>query len=69
MKRRSLVATDESARHPFLRTLAPHVRRGTAPIPRTGAVAQATAGSLWSDTRTFFGTYVAALVAALIFIG
>lgn len=32
MKRRSLVLTDETARHPFLASLPPHVRRGTEPV-------------------------------------
>lgn len=31
--RRSLVLTDESARHPFLASLPPHIRRGTEPVP------------------------------------
>jgi hypothetical protein len=38
--RRSLVLTDEQARHPFLARLAPHIRRGgkvavaAKPVPR-----------------------------------
>lgn len=32
MKRRSLVLTDDTARHPFLASLPPFVRLGTAPI-------------------------------------
>ena len=32
--RRSLVLVDETARHPFLRYLPPHVRRSIEPIPR-----------------------------------
>ena len=31
--RRSLVLTDETARHPFLASLPPHIRQGTAPVP------------------------------------
>lgn len=29
--RRALVITDESARHPFLASLPPHIRRGSEP--------------------------------------
>lgn len=32
MKRRSLVLTDETARHSFLASLPPHARRGTEPV-------------------------------------
>jgi len=31
--RRSLVLTDETARHPFLASLPPHVRRAEEPVP------------------------------------
>lgn len=31
--RRSLVLTDESARHPFLASLPPHIRRDSEPVP------------------------------------
>ncbi len=34
MPRRSLVVTDESARHPFLMGLPPHVRRGAVAVNR-----------------------------------
>jgi len=63
-KRRALVLTDESARHPFLRTLPPHVRDGAA-----------AARAIWprlrlsqQDWRTFFTTYCAAFVVVSIFI-
>ncbi len=31
--RRALVVTDEAARHPFLMSLPPHVRRSSLPVP------------------------------------
>jgi hypothetical protein len=63
MKRRSLVLTDESARH-WLRTiLPPHVKRDLIPIPAEG---------LWRLTRAdicgFAGVYLAATAAILTFI-
>ena len=33
--RRALVVTDETARHPFLASLPPHIRRGIDPIRRS----------------------------------
>lgn len=61
--RRSLVLTDESARHPFLANLPPHVRMGIKPVPpRSGrAITQ-------ENLRGFFGAYIACLLAVLIFI-
>mgnify|MGYP006871972919 CR=1 FL=1 len=32
--RRALVLTDEAARHPFLASMPPHIRRGLRPIGR-----------------------------------
>jgi hypothetical protein len=62
-QRRSLVLTDESARHPFRASLPPHVRNGTYDIP---------AESLWrlttDDVRGFASTYVSATAAILVFI-
>ena len=61
--RRSLVLTDESARHPFLATLPPHVRRGTVPVPLR---------QTWSlgpdDLRTFLVAYCACFMVVSIFI-
>jgi hypothetical protein len=61
--RRALVLTDETARHPFLASLPPHVRGGHRPQ---------TARSRWhltaADFRGFFATYFASLVAIGIFI-
>lgn len=62
-RRRSLVLTDESARHPFRAVLAPHIKRDLIPIPAEG---------LWrltlADVRGFASVYVAATAAILVFI-
>jgi hypothetical protein len=62
-RRRSLVLTDESARHPFRAVLPPSVKRDLIPIP---------AESLWrltmEDVRGFASVYVAATAAILVFI-
>jgi hypothetical protein len=62
-RRRSLVLTDESARHPFRAVLPPHIKRDLIPIP---------AESLWrltmADVRGFASVYVAATAAILVFI-
>ena len=62
-RRRSLVLTDESARHPFRALLPPSVRRDLIPIPAEG---------LWrltlADVRGVASTYVAATAAILVFI-
>jgi hypothetical protein len=61
--RRSLVLTDESARHWFRASLPPHVKRNLIPIP---------AESLWrltmADARGFASTYVALTLAIFAFI-
>ena len=61
--RRSLVLTDESARHPFRALLPPHIKRDLIPIP---------AEDLWrltlADVRGFASVYVAATAAILTFI-
>ena len=61
--RRSLVLTDESARHWFRAMLPPHVKRDLLSIP---------AEDLWrltlSDVRGFASVYVAATAAILVFI-
>lgn len=63
MRRRSLVLTDETARHPFRASLPPHVKRDLHDIP---------AESLWrltmEDARGFASVYVAATAAILAFI-
>ncbi len=62
-RRRSLVLTDESARHRYRASLPPHVRRDLLPIP---------AESLWrltmADVRGAASTYVATTAAVLAFI-
>lgn len=61
--RRALVLTDESARHPFLANLPPHVRMGGEPVPmRPGRAITK------ENLRGFFGAYIACLLAVLIFI-
>jgi hypothetical protein len=61
--RRSLVLTDETARHWFRTSLPPHVKRDLLPIP---------AEALWrltmADVRGFASTYVATTAAVLAFI-
>ena len=61
--RRSLVLTDETARHPFRASLPPHVRT----VEPSGARAE-----VWrltrDDMRGFASTYVAVFAAVLVFI-
>ncbi len=61
--RRALVVTDESARHPFLQSLPPHVRRGAAAKPARGG---------WNvslrDWRDFLLSYCACFVAVSAYI-
>lgn len=61
--RRSLVLTDETARHWFRASLPPHVKRDLIPIP---------AEALWrltmADVRGVASTYIAATAAILVFI-
>ena len=61
--RRSLVLTDESARHPFLASLPPHIRRGSDPVP---------AHMPWrldaSDLRDFLLAYCACFLAVSLYI-
>ena len=61
--RRSLVLTDESAGHPFRRSLPPHVKKDLHDIP---------AESLWrltmDDVRGVASTYIATFAAVLVFI-
>jgi hypothetical protein len=61
--RRSLVLTDEAARHPFRASLPAHVRSNEYENP---------AESLWrltqEDVRGFATTYLAVFAAVLVFI-
>jgi chaperonin GroEL (HSP60 family) len=61
--RRSLILTDEAARHPFLASLPPHVRQGVEPIVIKRGW-QLTA----EDVRSFLLAYCACLLAVTIFI-
>ncbi len=64
MKRRSLVLTDETARHPFLASLPPHVRHGTEPL-------QLLRRPRWlslDSVREFLIAYCACFVAVSAFI-
>ena len=63
-KRRALVLTDESARHPFRMSLPPHVRTGTRALtlrPRMPAISL-------GDWRGFLAAYCAAFIVVTIFI-
>jgi hypothetical protein len=70
-RRRALVLGDESARHPFLRSLPPHVRSA---IGKERASSHAAPQALWrraitpSDWRDFLMAYCAAFVAVSLFI-
>ena len=61
--RRSLVLTDETARHPFRASLPPH-------LPEEQHVAKAWSGFIATrdDIRGFATTYFATLAAALVFL-
>lgn len=61
--RRSLVLTDDTARHPFLASLPPHVRRGEAPVRRSGK-----RGWALHDMRDFLAAYCACFVMVSTFI-
>ena len=60
-KRRALVLSDETARHPFLATLPPHVRR----VERDLDTRSRTSGTGWRD---FLMTYTACFAAVSVFI-
>ncbi|MEP7221997.1 MAG: hypothetical protein ABI673_04945 [Novosphingobium sp.] len=61
--RRTLVVTDDIARHPFLQSLPPHVRAGVKalPVPRPPLISQA-------DVRQFMIAYCACFMAVMAFI-
>jgi hypothetical protein len=61
IKRRALVLGDESARHPFLASLPPHVRQ----VERDLDVRSRTHGMGW---REFLTTYTATLAVVSVFI-
>lgn len=64
MKRRALVLSDEAARHPFLQTLPPHVRRPDRNGPDWRKPIGLTAG----DWRSFFTAYCATFIVVSVFI-
>jgi hypothetical protein len=61
--RRSLVLTDETARHPFLARLAPHVRAGTPPIAIKRRLP-----SWFGDLRDFVMAYCTCFIAVSLYI-
>jgi hypothetical protein len=61
--RRALVVTDESARHPFLASLPPHVRKGNKP-----ALARSERSSGMQDLRDFLMAYCACFLAVSTFL-
>ncbi|MBN8499809.1 MAG: hypothetical protein J0M19_01500 [Sphingomonadales bacterium] len=63
--RRSLVITDEAARHPFLAQLPPHIRGRAVPIARSSA--HRLLFSL-DDLRQFLLAYCACFLAVSLYI-
>lgn len=63
MKRRSLVLTDETARHPFRARLAPHVCNGKAPL-----AARREQGVTVQDVREFLMAFCACFMAVSLYI-
>ncbi|MEY4238941.1 MAG: hypothetical protein RL339_1542 [Pseudomonadota bacterium] len=61
--RRALVVTDESARHPFLASLPPHIRHRIEPIRRRVA-----AHITLQDVKEFLMAYCACFVAVTTFL-
>ena len=61
--RRSLVLTDEMARHPFLASLAPHIRRGNAALKKP----ELRPGWM-QNLREFLMAYCACFIAVSLFI-
>lgn len=60
--RRSLVLTDETARHPFLASLPPHVRKGTPPVR-----VERKPWLRLADLRDFLVAYCACFVGVSVF--
>jgi len=60
-KRRALVLFDESAHHPFLRSLPPHVRKQSPAQPGRTRIGR-------DDWRSFLAAYCAAFLVVSIFI-
>jgi hypothetical protein len=67
MTRRALVLTDETARHPFLQSLPPHVRR-IDPEPDAPPQAPPAWRLTAVDLRQFLMAYCATFIAVTVFI-
>jgi hypothetical protein len=65
LMRRSLVLTDESARHPFRASLPPHCREERHEVAEPRVPWR---NSLFADVRGFAQTYCACLFAVMAFI-
>ena len=63
-RRRALVLADESARHPFRRSLPPHVLKGGAAFPARRNRWRITG----RDSRDFLAAYCASFAAVTVFI-
>ena len=66
--RRYLVLGDETARHPFLASLPPHVRGQSSLEPSPGPDWRAALRITRDDVRGFAASYLACLVAVAAFI-
>ncbi len=68
--RRTLALTDETARHPFLASLPPHVRRGTEVAQQPSAQLSARRAFRFDvqDVKDFLIAYCACFMAVSIFI-
>jgi hypothetical protein len=62
--RRSLVLTDEKARHPFLASLPPHIRLGA----EAQAIKRDRRAGLLHDLRDFLAAYCACFLAVSLYI-
>jgi len=63
--RRALVLTTEGARHPFRRSLPPHV---FVPLPEDEPERRTMLQALVQDWKSVFSTYCAAFVAVTLFV-
>jgi len=62
--RRALVLTDEGARHPFRRSLPPHVCARTIAMPRSRSMRQV----IVEDWKSFLSAYCATFVAVSLYV-
>lgn len=62
--RRALVLTDEKARHPFRRSLPPHVCAALITQPNPRSMRQA----IVQEWKSFIATYCAGFVAVIVFV-